>query len=471
LRKEYNNPWICAGDFNEVLYGTEQIGGNERQEWKMEGFRDAIEECKLEDLGFYGVPYTWDNKQQGDKNIKVRLDRALGDDKFQECFDNTIVNHLQCCESDHCALLISVRQSDWIDVALTEKPFRFENAWTRHERYNQTVEEVWRDDGNNLQEVYDALGCVRQRLKRWSVSEFGSVKKQLKTLRGRLEVVRSQSLRGGPSKEEKTLMAKISELLSKEEILLRQRSRAQWLAEGDRNTSFFHAKAKERARRNKIKSLKRLDGSVVTSQEGLEVEAIGFYQNLFTAQEDTDSRLVTEWVPQKVDDMMNNLLCAAITDEEIERALFMMHPDRSPGPDGFTAGFYIKRWSMMKSSICAAVRNFLNGGDMPEIVNSTVLVLIPKVKNPQDLSQYRPISLCNVLYKLASKVLALRLRPMLEELISEEQSAFVLGRLISDNVLLAYECIHYLKGIKGNLVRVQLSWIWQKHMTRWNGLI
>ncbi|XP_071683852.1 uncharacterized protein [Lolium perenne] len=188
LRKEYNNPWICAGDFNEVLYGTEQIGGNERQEWKMEGFRDAIEECKLEDLGFYGVPYTWDNKQQGNKNVKVRLDRALGDDKFQECFDNTIVNHLQCCESDHCALLISVRQSDWIDVALTEKPFRFENAWTRHERYNQTVEEVWRDDGNNLQEVYDALGCVRQRLKRWSVSEFGSVKKQLKTLRGRLEV-------------------------------------------------------------------------------------------------------------------------------------------------------------------------------------------------------------------------------------------------------------------------------------------
>jgi hypothetical protein len=67
LRREYNNPWICAGDFNEVLHATEQIGGNERQEWKMEGFRDAIDVCKLEDLGFSGTPYTWDNKQHGNR--------------------------------------------------------------------------------------------------------------------------------------------------------------------------------------------------------------------------------------------------------------------------------------------------------------------------------------------------------------------------------------------------------------------
>ena len=136
------------------------------------------------------------------------------------------------------------------------------------------------------------------------------------------------------------------------------------------------------------------------------------------------------------------------SDTEIENALFMMHPSKSPGVYGFTAGFYIKHWNILKSSVCHAIREFFIKGILPDVVNNTVLVLIPKIKNPQNLAQYRPVSLCNVLYKIIAKVLALRLRPFLEEIISEEQSAFVPGRLISDNVLTAYECIHYLKRKK-----------------------
>ena len=86
-------------------------------------------------------------------------------------------------------------------------------------------------------------------------------------------------------------------------------------------------------------------------------------------------------------------------------------------------------------------------------MNKTLLVLTPKVQNPQELRQFRPISLCNVLYKICSKALALRLRECLGEIISEEQSAFVLGRLIFDNVLISCESIHYIcnkKGKKGS---------------------
>jgi hypothetical protein len=229
----------------------------------------------------------------------------------------------------------------------------------------------------------------------------------------------------------------------------KQRSRVDWLSEGDRNTGFFHAKAKQRTRLNKITSLKRADGSVCSQQAELEAMAAEFYQHLFTAQENTRPEEVVRCVPKKVTDEMNTFLCSPFTAKEVEKALFAMKPNKSPGPDGFTAGFYQKHWPLVKEDICCAVLTFLNGGDMPDIVNNTVLVLIPKVKKPQDLTQFRPIALCNVLYKICSKVIAFRLRGVLDDIISEEQSAFVPGRLITDNVLAAYESIHYLKNKKG----------------------
>jgi hypothetical protein len=185
------------------------------------------------------------------------------------------------------------------------------------------------------------------------------------------------------------------------------------------------------------------------NQEEIEDMAVNFYKQLFMAQDHISPKEVVRYVPSKVTSLMNELLDAPFTDMEVKKALFMMHPHKAPGPDGFTAGFFQRHWSLIGPDVCSVVLAFLNGGDMPSIVNNTVLVLIPKVKNPQDLSQFRPISLCNVLYKICSKVIANRLRLVLDDIISEEQSAFVPGRLITDNVLVAYESIHYLKRKKG----------------------
>jgi hypothetical protein len=95
--------------------------------------------------------------------------------------------------------------------------------------------------------------------------------------------------------------------------------------------------------------------------------------------------------------------------------------------------------------IIEEVLQVLRGGQMPDHWNDTTIVLIPKVKYPENIKDLRPISLCNVLYKLVSKVISNRLKGILPEVVSASQSAFVPGRLITDNILIAYEMTHFLK--------------------------
>lgn len=243
-------------------------------------------------------------------------------------------------------------------------------------------------------------------------------------------------------------MRRMSEMLSREEIMEKQRSRLDWLKDDDRNTTLFQAKSRERAKKNRMKSLKLENGRPGVKQQEIEAAVVSFYRNLFTAQETLEMEQILEYVPQKVTVVMNESLIRPYSAREVEKALFMMGPNKASGLDGFTAGFYQIHSDLLGPRISNAVLDFLNGGGLPDEINQTTIVLIPKCSNPQQMKQFRPISLCNVIYKICSKVLANRLRPILDEVISEEQSAFVLGRLITDNVLIAYECIHYLNKKK-----------------------
>ncbi|XP_060968579.1 uncharacterized protein LOC115710349 [Cannabis sativa] len=155
--------------------------------------------------------------------------------------------------------------------------------------------------------------------------------------------------------------------------------------------------------------------------------------------------LVINGVNFLVDIAQNNDLLQLIQDEEVKQALFQMHPDKAPGPDGMGPGFYQTHWETVGKDVIKFVNDFFITGSFPVGINETNLVLIPKKKNFSSMADLRPIALCNVLYKVAAKVLGNRMRHIIDKVISDTQSAFIPGRLISDNVMVAFEVMHYLK--------------------------
>jgi hypothetical protein len=174
-----------------------------------------------------------------------------------------------------------------------------------------------------------------------------------------------------------------------EEIMAKQRSRVDWLKEGDRNTSFFHARSSVRRSQNRIRVLTDENGVVLEEKEHINANIRGFYTELYEARDNINVQVVLNSVLVKVTNMMNSRLCRPFEENEVEKALFDMKPSKAPRVDGFTASFFQKHCQLVKDDVSGVVLAFLQGGHMPEIVNKTIIIMIPKVKNPQNITQYR----------------------------------------------------------------------------------
>ena len=133
---------------------------------------------------------------------------------------------------------------------------------------------------------------------------------------------------------------------------------------------------------------------------------------------------------------------------EVEKALKQMHPSMAPGLDDMSPLFYHHFWPTVKSIVILIALDFLNHGVSPPKFHYTHIVLIPKIKNPEKVTDYRLISLCNVAYKIASKVVANRMKLVLQEIIGKNQSAFVVEHLITENVLVAHEMMTHISKKK-----------------------
>ena len=294
--------------------------------------------------------------------------------------------------------------------------------------------------------VSQKLKKCKKLLKTWSRDHFGNVKRQIAKKKEALWKAEEATMNGGSYDLVVSLKRELNILLDKESRMWKQRARTQWMAQGDNNTKYFHAVATKRKRRNFIKGI-RDEGGTWQSDEGVVSNVfVEHYTKLFSTFTVHDLDRVLEGVKQVVTESMNEELTKPYNREEVVTAINQMAPSKAPSPDGMPPLFYQSFWSSVGFDVTDAALSCLNTSTILKSINHTFITLIPKVSNPENVSEFRPISLCNVLYKIISKVIANRLKPLLNSIVSEAQSAFTADRLITANILIAFESLHYMKS-------------------------
>ena len=149
--------------------------------------------------------------------------------------------------------------------------------------------------------------------------------------------------------------------------------------------------------------------------------------------------------PSDLDGLISPCIARIPTGDENRSAVYEMNPLKAPGPDGMPGLFFRHYWGFMGSQLVEAVQSFFREGWMLKELYQTYITLIPKVQGACNFAQVRPISLCNFSYKVITKILVARLRPLLHKLIDLAQVAFIPNRNITENVVLAQEVVHCFK--------------------------
>ncbi|GJT04882.1 hypothetical protein Tco_0839344 [Tanacetum coccineum] len=292
--------------------------------------------------------------------------------------------------SDHSPSVLSIPSR----VKLKPKPFKFFNVAILDKRFKGLVRDGWSShvSGFDMFRVVKKLKGLKKPIRKMMYDK-GNLHANVIRLRENHDRLQAD-LDSDPSnvtirEEEAAAVVAFNEALLLAEKLLKQKAKITWLREG--TTTEFDI------------------------------------NNLFSTRLDANEAL----------DMIRG-----VSSQEVKSAMFSMGNDKSPGPDGYTAAFFKDTWDIIGSDVTKAVCEFFTNGRLLKELNHTIIALIPKVNAPARVNDYRPISCCNVLFKCISKIIANRLKDCLKRLISPNQSAFVPGRSIADNILLTQEIMH-----------------------------
>ncbi|XP_071901113.1 uncharacterized protein [Coffea arabica] len=380
-------------------------------------FMSFLKETGIFYVGFLGPNFTWCNNQRGRDRVSKRLDRLLVNRKFLDFYVAIFVVHLTRHPSDHTPLKISFASR----IDNKPRPFRFLNVWMTKPELLEVIRHAWGQEasGSPLRVLCSKLLATRRAIQVWNKQYFehvfDAVREVEATVQRAEKAVDHDDSEAGQVKLRKA-QAELCYALSIEKQYWSQKTRVKWFRSGDSNSRYFHAVVKQRRVQGMIHRIKKSNGDWVNTDAEIASKAITYCSNLFSGPLESASNMLHLILPLIIGED-NRMLEAVPSIEEIYQVVRVMEKDNATGPNGFMGKFYTFTWEVVAQDVYNAVLSFFCGVELPRFITSTSIVLLPKVLNPQDLSQFRPISLCNFFNKLLSRILADRVAGVLPKII------------------------------------------------------
>jgi hypothetical protein len=457
---------ILGGDLNIILSADEHWGGPYLPGHSETSYKAIFAANNLTDIKPLSLAPTWRNGRSGNAAIARRLDRFL----VAEAYLSSATCPSSWVEfpfvSDHAPILLQLTPPK----LHRSTPFKFNHHWLERADYTALVHQVWRDNCfkaelNPQRRLVWKLQVLKQKSKRWFMDLKLEQASQLIDLESNIKELNLKAAQSTLSEADSASLSELelirSSILRDQEKAWRLRSRATWLKSGDSNTKYFHNLANFNRSKKSIWSIDSEDKGTIRGHEAIKIEAVNYFKTQFKApsannlpDKITTAGLYSHYfTAEEVSD-----LYSPVTLSEIKDILIHFKRERSPGPDGWTTEFFIYFFDLVGEDLLQMVEDSRLKGQISGSLNSTFLVLIPKIDSPLSFNDYRPISLCNLVYKLISKVIANRIKPFLGRSLSAEQLGFLKGRRIQDAIGAAHECIHSIKqkNLKALIMKLDL---------------
>ena len=303
--------------------------------------------------------------------------------------------------------------------------------WAKRDDFLQIVAESWAHPvtGSPFFVWEEKLRRLKKTLKCWSkaLPNPNSAKIQaVHELETHQVAMEDKDVTQNDIQKETSLQMNLHKACREEAEWWRLKSRCKWLKDGDRNSSYFHKLTAIRKNQNNVREIQTSD-KIINQFEEIKKEATNYFSDLLTEQPVSSDDQLLSLVPNSITSRDNERLNQVITMEEVKETVDNMEEDRSPGPDGYNVNFITLCWDIVKKDLLKMIRKSQSCNKIGGSTNSAFLALIPKEKDAKTFDRFRPISLCNIGYKIITKLMASRLKHILPAIIPENRGGFIKG--------------------------------------------